>query len=189
VVAQDKVLCACGCGTEFESFDKWGYRRRFVNGHGCRGIRRSAETRAKMAAAGQGRHLSTETRAKIAATLTGRKSSAETRSRISGANNHSWKGGRYIDPLGYVQVYAPDHPRQSNRRVHEHVLVYEAANGPIPKGFDVHHKNENRQDNRLENLELMTRAGHASLHRRLTNERRNNNGINGNTGNGDQCGG
>lgn len=37
-----------------------------------------------------------------------------------------------------------------------HRLVYEAFNGPIPEGMQVNHINENKTDNRLENLNLMT---------------------------------
>lgn len=37
-----------------------------------------------------------------------------------------------------------------------HRLVWEAFNGPIPKGMQVNHINEDKTDNRLENLNLMT---------------------------------
>lgn len=37
-----------------------------------------------------------------------------------------------------------------------HKLVWEAFNGPIPEGLQINHINENRQDNRLCNLNLMT---------------------------------
>jgi HNH endonuclease len=46
-----------------------------------------------------------------------------------------------------------------------HRLVWIAANGPIPRGYVIHHRNENSRDNRLENLELLTRAEHNSLHK------------------------
>lgn len=38
-----------------------------------------------------------------------------------------------------------------------HRLVWEAFNGPIPEGYDCNHINEDKTDNRLENLNLMTR--------------------------------
>lgn len=37
------------------------------------------------------------------------------------------------------------------------LLVWEAFNGPIPEGYEVNHINENKEDNRLDNLNLMTR--------------------------------
>ena len=39
-----------------------------------------------------------------------------------------------------------------------HRLVWEAFNGPIPPGMQVNHINEDKTDNRLENLNLMTRS-------------------------------
>ena len=45
-----------------------------------------------------------------------------------------------------------------------HRAIWEAANGPISKGWVIHHKNKNRQDNRLENLRAMSRTAHNKLH-------------------------
>ena len=42
----------------------------------------------------------------------------------------------------------------SNKSVHR--AVWEAFNGPIPDRLEVNHKNLKRDDNRLENLELLT---------------------------------
>lgn len=46
----------------------------------------------------------------------------------------------------------------------EHRAVWEAAHGPIPTGYLVHHKNGDKHDNRLANLELMTPAEHSRHH-------------------------
>lgn len=66
--------------------------------------------------------------------------------------------GEYMDKAGYVRVYANGTERK------QHDLVWEAANGPIPPGFDVHHKNEDKADNRLENLELVEHGKHSAAH-------------------------
>jgi len=42
--------------------------------------------------------------------------------------------------------------------VYEHRLVWEYFNGAIPSGLEINHKDGNRQNNELKNLELVTRS-------------------------------
>ena len=66
---------------------------------------------------------------------------------------------------GYVLVYAPDHPK--GPRVRRSLLVVEAALGRhLAPGEVVHHENGVKDDDRLENLRVMTAAAHMSLHKR-----------------------
>lgn len=51
-----------------------------------------------------------------------------------------------------------------------HQLVWRQFNGEIPKGYDVHHDNLDANDNRPENLILMTHSKHMELHAKLRNE-------------------
>lgn len=45
-----------------------------------------------------------------------------------------------------------------------HILVYKTYIGEIPEGYDVHHKNHNKLDNRVENLELIEHIEHSKKH-------------------------
>ena len=75
--------------------------------------------------------------------------------RFHGRNHHSWKGGRHVRSRdGYIELNI------DGARVLEHRHVWEAANGPIPKGHVVHHLNGIKDDNRLENLVGMARSHH-----------------------------
>ena len=55
-----------------------------------------------------------------------------------------------------------DYPRIGNER--EHRVVWKRAHGPIPKGYDVHHKDEDKTNNDLTNLELLPKTEHGHLH-------------------------
>lgn len=52
----------------------------------------------------------------------------------------------------------------TNGTVWENRFVWEQANGPIPEGFHVHHRNEDPTDDRLSNLELRDGADHIAEH-------------------------
>lgn len=67
-----------------------------------------------------------------------------------------WKGGRILEVDGYVMLHQPDHPHANNKGyVFEHRLVMEAHLGRILEPAEVvHHKNDVRSDNRIENLHL-----------------------------------
>lgn len=77
-----------------------------------------------------------------------------------GASNPNWKGGRTVSKLtGYVRVKRPDHPRAVNGYVLEHMVVMEDAIGRyLLPGETVHHRNGQRADNALGNLELWAKS-------------------------------
>lgn len=43
-------------------------------------------------------------------------------------------------------------------------VAWEAANGPIPDGMGVHHRDENKLNDAIENLELVSKAKHLEIH-------------------------
>ena len=102
----------------------------------------------------------------------GYKISEETKRKISDSRK-----GKFVHPShfgghkkkrrdGYVAIYCPEHQKANkDGYVMEHILVMEEAIGRhLTEEEVVHHKNHKRDDNRLENLELMTFRDHAKLH-------------------------
>lgn len=75
-----------------------------------------------------------------------------------GKRSCAWKGGRIRDKFGYIQVWMPEHPNcKSCGYIHEHRVVMSQFLGrPLIEKENVHHKNGDREDNRIENLELWT---------------------------------
>ncbi len=43
--------------------------------------------------------------------------------------------------------------------------VWEKHNGPIPDGYDIHHKDENKENDKIENLELRESYEHREWHK------------------------
>ena len=86
--------------------------------------------------------------------------------RKSGPDSPNWNGGK-TTCRGYVYIYKPDHPfATKNGCVLEHRLVMEEHLGRFlsPRKWIIHHKNGIRSDNRIENLELMTKSQHSTHH-------------------------
>lgn len=68
------------------------------------------------------------------------------------------QGTGYITTTGYRGITV------EGRKILEHRSVWETTNGPIPNGMVVHHRNGDKLDNRLENLELLSISAHMRLH-------------------------
>lgn len=45
-----------------------------------------------------------------------------------------------------------------------HRLIWFAVNGELPDDYDVHHINENKDDNSISNLEIISHQDHVTLH-------------------------
>ena len=71
-----------------------------------------------------------------------------------------------LEPNGYLYVYCPMHPRViSKKYIAEHVLIMESHVGRfMEKGELVHHKDGNKQNNNIQNLEIATSKCHVRWH-------------------------
>ncbi len=93
--------------------------------------------------------------------------------RWRGANNPRWTGGAFTTKHGYRNIRMPNHPRaDSNGYVKEHIIVAEKCLGRSldRKTEVVHHINEDKTDNRPENLRVMNDREHRSYHGRKNKE-------------------
>lgn len=68
--------------------------------------------------------------------------------------NHRDVGSERVNVYGYIEIKVAE----PNRWRLKHRVIWEQANGAIPKGFNVQFKNHNRQDCRIENLYLISKA-------------------------------
>lgn len=112
---------------------------------------------------------------------------------LIGDKNVSFKGTEIISNYGYILEYAPEHPFPHDKttkggRVFQHRLVIEKnyklfdetyfleinGNFYLKPEFSVHHVNENKKDNRIENLQIITKSEHTSLHNKEKEIIRNN---------------
>lgn len=87
----------------------------------------------------------------------------------SGNKGSNWKGGIGKHALGYIRV---TDKRNKDGRILQHRLVMEKHLGRklFPREV-VHHINENRIDNRIENLMLFKSSGlHSAFHRKQCNK-------------------
>ena len=128
------------------------------------------EARANMSRSQLGRRHSEETKEKVRQAKLGKRHRPESilkmrraarKRRLNGSRNPNWRGGgRRVSSEGYVMLSFPE-----GGRISEHRLVMEKKLGRrLRRGEIAHHINGNRQDNRPENLELMTASQHSKHH-------------------------
>ena len=80
-----------------------------------------------------------------------------------------WVDGRTVDNDGYYRVFHPEiENSQAKGYILEHRYVMQQELGRLMEENEiVHHINGNKLDNRIGNLELMTRSQHMRLHNHL----------------------
>jgi hypothetical protein len=77
-----------------------------------------------------------------------------------------------ITNVGYIRVERPDWykgPYEKANKVSEHILNYCLSRGyeKIPDNNIIHHLNENKSDNRVKNLIMLSASDHMKLHSHL----------------------
>lgn len=83
-----------------------------------------------------------------------------------GEMNSNYNGGKYVDDKGYVRILRPEHPANIKGYIYEHRALIEEYLGRYLKSWEsVHHINEIKADNRLENLFLCSQQEHSAIHR------------------------
>ena len=78
----------------------------------------------------------------------------------------SMRKGRKLHNEGYWLIYVSDHPRSDRGGyIFEHIVIAEKKLGRYLYAHEeTHHINGNKQDNREENIAILTKARHTSLH-------------------------
>jgi hypothetical protein len=97
---------------------------------------------------------------------------------MSGENNHqfglkgplngSFKTGIRETHYGYTVVYCPEFSDRSDGYCFEHrAVMSKFLKRKLDKDEHVHHINGNKKDNRIENLQVLSKSEHLSLHNKL----------------------
>ena len=80
--------------------------------------------------------------------------------------NSQWKNRKIECKDDYERDWAPTHPNSSEwGYILTHVRVMSEHLGrPLKKGELVHHKDGNKKNNHISNLQIVTRSEHATIH-------------------------
>lgn len=92
--------------------------------------------------------------------------SEEIRDKIR--QSHLKNGTQKHKHKGYIMVYKPNHPYAQKNYVPEHRLIVEQEIGRYLESYEIiHHIDEDKTNNNLNNLQITTRAEHMTIHKKL----------------------
>lgn len=78
---------------------------------------------------------------------------------IKGSNGNTYEGfGIWYDKKGYPTIFI------NGKNIKLHVYIWEKINGEKPKGMQLHHKDNNKKNYDLNNLELVNQSDHFKIH-------------------------
>lgn len=84
-----------------------------------------------------------------------------------GERNSKWRGGEMVLKDDRVVIYAPNHPCPNVCKIYVYryrLIMEKHLDRYLLPSEVVHHKNGIPNDDRIENLEVMTQSEHAKLH-------------------------
>ena len=110
-----------------------------------------------------GKQITTEQQEKRKRTL------AANGTLLSGERHRSWKGGVIKRPDGYRAIRTSQMNGGSAYTLEHRAVVERHLGRQLSPEEIVHHKNGDKTDNRLENLEVLSRADHNRVHLRERN--------------------
>ena len=173
-------LCECGCGTSIPNINKKGKSAKFVHGHNNRGIVWPKEIRDKVSSSLRGWYKQNKNSLqyknrliKIGNGNRGKVVSDTTKEKLkgripwnkgvigfmAGEQNSNWKGGKALmNGYWFIRIDRGVYKKRSRIEM-ETYLWKELSSHDI-----VHHINGDKADDRIENLQLMTRKEHINLH-------------------------
>ncbi len=181
------TVCACGCGEEIPPKPYHKYLPpKYIPGHQhvVNGAKRKGKTtgakrpivpEGTLCACGCGTeipHYTKTGRVRYSRAKDGKFYAHGHHPGLQREDHPMWKGGRHEVGNGYIRLNLPDHPMADAKgRVLEHRKVMAEQIGRLLTPEEVvHHRNEDRGDNRPENLGLMTdQSSHMKEHRRNPN--------------------
>ena len=164
--------CSCGCGRRIQKINSRGELAKFLYGHNNRGIKWSVNIRNKLASSVKRYHELAHPKQNKSCGYCKKKYIVTYADRDRKycslscyhknnrrENNSSWKGGLVLQQ-GYVMLKLPSGVYKKRARI----IMEEFLNRKLFSHDIVHHINGDKADDRIENLQLMTRKEHINLH-------------------------
>ena len=144
--------CILKCDNCGETFERGFVLSNRHKNHFC--IRKCLDVYSRENHWSKGKPRKQETKDKIREALTGRK-----RPEFWGKNNPSYKNGKTKNSRGYIIV------SHQGKRIPEHRMIVEKIVGrELDRMEEVHHMDENKSNNDINNLYLFTKKDHRIYH-------------------------